>query len=109
MTSRSIESIDLKMLQLKNERSQLLAKQCDAERKLNTRQAIIIGKWLMARKPELVTAISKVLERAQDRAAFDLPPKTEKATVVSGGTHVDILLALEDRTAPPSTGVQNSE
>ncbi|MBV7427231.1 MULTISPECIES: hypothetical protein [unclassified Acidovorax] len=109
MTSRSIESIDLKMLQLKNERSQLLAKQCDEERKLNTRQAIIIGKWLMVRKPELVTAIANVLERKQDRAAFNLPPKAEKVPQISGSTHVDILLPLDDRPAPPSTGVQNSE
>lgn len=96
MTSRSIESIDLKMHQLKNRRSKLLAKQCDAERKRSTRQAIIIGKWLMARKPELVTAIANVLERTQDRAAFDLPPKAEKTAVISGGTHVDILLPLDD-------------
>lgn len=109
MTSRSIESIDLKMLQLKNERSQLLAKQCDAERKLNTRQAIIIGKWLMARKPELVTAIAKVLERRQDRAAFNLPPKAETVPQISVNSHVDIVLPLHDRPAPPSAEIQNAE
>lgn len=109
MTSRSIESIDLKMHQLKNRRSQLLAKQCDAERKRSTRQAIIIGKWLMVRKPELVTAIANVLERTQDRAAFDLPPKTEKATVISGGTHVDILLPLDDDAALPPDGIEKRE
>jgi hypothetical protein len=109
MTSRSIESIDLQMQQLKNERSQLLARKCDKERKLNTRQAIIIGKWLMTRKPELVTAIAKVLERKQDRAAFGLAPKAEKVPQISGSTHVDILLPLEDHPASPSTGVQNPE
>ena len=96
MTPNNIQSIDIKLQQLKNRRSQLLAKQCDAKRKRSTRQAIIIGKWLMARKPELVTAIANVLERTQDRAAFDLPPKAEKTAVISGGTHVDILLPLDD-------------
>lgn len=109
MTSRSIESIDLKMHQLKNRRSQLLAKQCDAERKLNTRQAIIIGKWLMVRKPELVTAIAKVLERRQDRAAFNLPPKAETVPQISVNSHVDIVLPLDDRPAPPSAEIQNDE
>ncbi len=109
MAHPNIASIDLKLAQLKNQRAQLLARECVAERKRSTRQAIIIGKWLMARKPELVTAISKVLERAQDRAAFDLPPKTEKATVVSGGTHVDILLPLDDDTALPPDGIEKRE
>ena len=79
MAHPNIASIDLKLAQLKNQRAQLLARECVAERKRSTRQAIIIGKWLMARKPELVTAISKVLERAQDRAAFDLPPHKDEA------------------------------
>ena len=74
MTSRSIESIDLKMHQLKNRRSQLLAKQSDAERKRSTRQAIIIGKWIMTKQAVLAAAIPHELERDQDRAAFGLPP-----------------------------------
>ena len=109
MTSRSIESIDLKMQQLKNERSQLVARQCDKERKRSTRQAIIIGKWIMAKQAVLAAAIAQELEPDQDRAAFGLPPKTEKIPRISGNTHVDILLPLDDRTAPPSTGVQNPE
>ena len=100
MTSRSIESIDLKMHQLKNRRSQLLAKQCDAERKRSTRQAIIIGKWIMARKPELVTAISKVLERDQDRAVFKLPPTAAGGQVASSTSQVDIQLPLDDDAEP---------
>lgn len=109
MTSRSIESIDLKVQQLKNQRAQLVARKCQKESKRSTRQAIIIGKWLMVRKPELVTAIANVLERTQDRAAFDLPPKAEKTAVISGGTHVDILLPLDDDTALPQDGIENRE
>ena len=109
MTSNSIESIDLKLQQLKNRRSQLLAKQCDAERKRSTRQAIIIGKWIMTKQAVLAAAIAQELERDQDRAAFGLPPKAEKAPQILGNTQVDILLPLDDRTASPSTGVQNPE
>ena len=109
MTPNSIESIDLKLQQLKNRRSQLLAKQCDVERKRTTRQAIIIGKWIMTKQAVLAAAIPHELERDQDRAAFGLPPKAEKAPRISGNTQVDILLPLDDRTAPPSTGVQSPE
>ena len=109
MTPNSIESIDLKLQQLKNRRSQLLAKQCDAERKRSTRQAIIIGKWIMTKHAVLAAAIPHELERDQDRAAFGLPPKAEKVPQISSNTQVDILLPLDDRTAPPSTGVQNPE
>jgi hypothetical protein len=101
MTSRSIECIDLKLQQLKNQRSQLLAKQCDAERKRSTRQAIIIGKWIMTKQAVLAAAIAQELERDQDRAAFGLPPKSEKNPKISSSAHVDILLPLDDNTAPP--------
>lgn len=108
MTSRSIESIDLKLQQLKNQRSQLLARQCDKERKRSTRQAIIIGKWIMTRQAVLAAAIAQELERDQDRAAFGLPPKAAKIPKISSNTQVDILLPLDDRTAPPSAGIQNA-
>ena len=109
MAHPNIASIDLKLAQLKNQRAQLLARECVAERKRSTRQAIIIGKWLMARKPELVTAIAKVLERRQDRAAFNLPPKAETVPQISVNSHVDIVLPLDDRPAPPSAEIQNAE
>ena len=102
MAHPNIASIDLKLAQLKNQRAQLLARECVAERKRSTRQAIIIGKWLMARKPELVTAISKVLERDQDRSAFGLPPSADKAKTPSGITQVDILLPPDDTEATPA-------
>jgi hypothetical protein len=109
MTPNNIQSIDIKLQQLKNRRSQLLAKQCDAERKRSTRQAIIIGKWIMTKQPVLAAAIPHELERDQDRAAFGLLPKAEKVPQISGNAQVDILLPLDDRPAPPSTGVQNPE
>jgi hypothetical protein len=109
MTSRSIESIDLKLQQLKNQRSQLLARKCDKERKRSTRQAIIIGKWIMTKQAVLAAAIAQELERDQDRAAFGLPPKVEKTPRILGNTNVDILLPLDDHPASPSTGVQNPE
>lgn len=100
MAHPNIASIDLKLAQLKNQRAQLLARECVAERKRSTRQAIIIGKWIMSRKPELVAAIVKVLERDQDRSAFGLPPNA--AQTVSGITQVDILLPPDDTAATPA-------
>ncbi len=107
MTFTSIESIDLKLQQLKNQRSQLLARQSDKERKRSTRQAIIIGKWIMTKQAVLAAAIAQELERDHDRAAFGLPPKAEKVPQIPGNTQVDILLPLDDHPAPPSTGGQN--
>jgi hypothetical protein len=105
MAHDSIESIDLKLQQLKNRRAQLLARQSVAERKRSTRQAIIVGKWLMAKKPEIVVAISKVLERDQDRAAFGLPPKIAMVATASAMPHVDILLPLGDGADQLPAGV----
>lgn len=108
MTPNNIQLIDIKLQQLKNRQSQLLAKQCDAERKRSTRQAIIIGKWIMTKQAVLATAIPHELELDQDRAAFGLPPKAEKTPQISSNTQVDILLPLDDRPAPPSAEMQNA-
>lgn len=109
MAHTNIESIDLKLQQLKNQRAQLLARQCATERKRITRQAIIIGKWIMARKPELVIAIAKVLVRPQDRWAFGLPPTISDAPAPLGTTHVDILLPEEDKAAVPPAVIRSPE
>ena len=72
MTPNNIQSIDIKLQQLKNRRSQLLAKQCDAKRKRSTRQAIIIGKWIMTKHAVLAAAIPNELEREQDRSLIHI-------------------------------------
>lgn len=100
MTPNNIQSIDIKLQQLKNRRAQLLAQHDAAERKRITRQAVIIGKWVMAKRPELVSEIASVLERDQDRAVFKLPPTATGGQVASGISHVDIQLPLDDDAEP---------
>lgn len=102
MTSRSIESIDLKLQQLKNRRAQLLAQHDATERKRVTRQAVIIGKWVMAKRPELVSEIASMLERDQDRAVFKLSLTAENGQVSFRATHIDILLPPDEDAAPPA-------
>ena len=99
MTPNNIQSIDIKLQQLKNRRAQLLAQHGATERKRVTRQAVIIGKWVMAKRPELVSEIAGMLERDQDRAVFKLPP-TAGGQVASGTSHVDIPLPLDDDAEP---------
>lgn len=96
MTHDNIQSIDIKLQQLKNRRAQLLAQHGIAERKRLTRQAVIIGKWVMAKRPGLVSEIASLLERDQDRAMFKLPPTAGNEKAASGSIHIDILLPPDD-------------
>jgi len=102
MTHDNIQSIDIKLQQLKNRRAQLLAQHDAAERKRITRQAVIIGKWVMAKRPGLVTEIASMLVRDQDRAVFKLPPTAGTGQVASGATHIDILLPPDEDAAAPA-------
>ena len=102
MTPNNIESIDIKLQQLKPRRAQLLAQHDAAERKRITRQAVIIGKWIMSKRPELVSEIAGMLVRDQDRAVFKLPPTAGTGQVASGATHIDILLPPDDDAAAPA-------
>src|SRR6218665_1543414 len=100
MTPNNIQSIDLKLQQLKNRRAQLLAQHDATERKRITRQAVIIGKWVMAKRPELVSEIAGTLERDQDRVVFKMLPAAAAGQVASGTSHVDIELPLDDDAEP---------
>jgi len=100
MTPNNIQSIDIKLQQLKNRRALLLAQHGATERKRITRQAVIIGKWVMAKRPELVTEITGMLERDQDRAVFKMPPAAAAGQVAPGISHVDIQLPLDDDAEP---------
>lgn len=102
MTHDNIQSIDIKLQQLKSRRAQLLAQHSAAERKRITRQAVIIGKWVMAKRPGLVSEIASMLERDQDRAVFKLPPTAGTRQIASGATHIDILLPPDEDAAAPA-------
>lgn len=101
MTLNNIQSIDIKLQQLKNRRAQLLAQHDANERKRVTRQAVIIGKWVMAKRPELVSEIASMLDRDQDRAVFKLPTKADDGQAASRATHIDILLPPDEDAAAP--------
>jgi hypothetical protein len=72
MADSRIEIIDRRLEQLKARRSQLLARENAALRRLRTRQAIILGTWLLSERPDVVDLIKTRLVRPQDRQAFDL-------------------------------------
>lgn len=78
----------------------MLAQHDATERKRITRQAVIIGKWVMAKRPELVSEIAGMLARDQDRAVFKLPPTAAGGQATSGISHVDIELPLDDDAEP---------
>lgn len=95
------QAISQKIAQLQNQLDQELARESEAERKLRSRQAIILGSWLMANKPERALEIAnQALRRPQDRAAFGLAPWEGKSSTPPSVGPVDIPLPPE--AAPPS-------
>lgn len=99
MQQNKIQALEQQILQLKNRLTQELARESDAERKRRSRQAIILGTWLLKNQPKHALAIaSKALRRDQDRAAFGLPPWQDEAPAPPPVSNVDILLPIgEDR------------
>ena len=87
MQSERIAAIDRQLEMLKSRRSQLVARATVEQRRLRTRQAIILGTWLMANHPDLVDDIKKQLDRPQDRKAFGLDEGDRAASVGQGGSN----------------------
>ena len=86
-----IESLDTRLARLRAERSRLVARANHAERKRDTRRKILIGGAVLAAvqhegAPELRSLdaltrwMDRRLERAHDRAAFDVPPAARAAS-----------------------------
>lgn len=95
MQPSKTQLIEQQILQLKNRLSLELARESDAERKLRSRQAIILGTWLMKNEPKHAHAIAnKALRRTQDRAAFGLSPWQDEAPVTPPASNIDILLPI---------------
>jgi hypothetical protein len=76
MPARNLSHIEREIEQLQAKRAQLLAVKRQDDRKQRTRQAAILGGWLLAHDPATVQQILVALKRPQDRAAFglDAPP-----------------------------------
>ncbi len=87
MQSDRIAAIDRQLEMLKSRRSQLVARVTVEQRRLRTRQAIILGTWLMTNHPDLVYEIKKQLERPQDRKAFGLDGGDGAGAVSQGEDH----------------------
>ena len=95
MQPNKVESIKQRITQLENRLTQELARESDAARKLRSRQAIILGTWLMKERPGDARSIAdKGLRRDQDRAVFGLPPWKKKPPDAPPESSVDILLPL---------------
>lgn len=75
MSSDRIASIDKHLEVLRARRMQLIARAAKEERRARLRRAIIVGNWILTRKPELAQAIAANLSRPQDRRAFGLPER----------------------------------
>jgi hypothetical protein len=62
--------IEEKIKQLKVQHAAILAKTNKSERAKRTRQAVILGGWLLANEPQKVAQIVAGLSREQDKKAF---------------------------------------
>lgn len=76
MNSDRIALIDKHIEVLRARRMQLIARAAKDEQRSRLRRAIIVGNWILARKPELAQAIAANLSRPQDRRAFGLPERS---------------------------------
>lgn len=72
--SKTLAEIEAKIEQLKARKQAIQARESQRERKARARQAIILGAWVQANRPDVVEACKAALTRPQDRAAFGLEP-----------------------------------
>jgi len=86
---KTIADLDISIKQLMARKADLLKAQESVERKKQARQAIILGKWLIANDLTTVEKIKFSLVRDQDRVAFDLPVLT-KTGVAPGQADIQI-------------------
>lgn len=68
-----LAALDARIEQLKARKAKLVQREDDKARKARARQAIIIGAWVQANRPDVVEACKEALTRPQDRVAFGLP------------------------------------
>lgn len=73
-TDPRIAELDKKLAQLKARREKLALAETSQLRKLENKQKIILGGWLLQNDKAMVELIKERLTRTQDRKAFDLPP-----------------------------------
>ncbi len=71
---QGIDSIDKQIEQLKARRHKLLARETATQRKERTRQAIVVGSWIIEHRPQWADEVRRSLVRPQDRAVFGLSP-----------------------------------
>jgi hypothetical protein len=74
--SRNIEDLDKRIDQLRARRQKLVARESVKARSLRTRQAVIIGTWIMGNRPELAEEVVGQLTRPQDLQAFGRTPQS---------------------------------
>lgn len=72
-TDPRIAEIDKRLAQLKIKRDQLALAESKQKRKMENRQKMILGGWLLQNDKAMVESITKKLTRLQDRKVFDLP------------------------------------
>ena len=66
------KEIEKKIKQLKSQYAAIKSKENKNYRARKTRQAIILGGWLLANDPDRATEIIKLLTREQDKKTFEL-------------------------------------
>lgn len=70
--STNLENLTKRIEQLSARKSQLVALENRSLRKIKTRQAIIIGAWVLQNRPRWADEIKGEITRRQDLAAFGI-------------------------------------
>jgi len=69
-----LQAIEQKLAELLAKKRSIESEQTAAQRRERNHRCVILGAWLVANEPDQVERIKAQLSRAQDRAAFGLPP-----------------------------------
>lgn len=89
MAQQTIAELDKRLEQLRLRKAKLVAREGATQRRIRTRQAVILGAWMLSHRPDWVAEAKSLLDRPQDLAVFGCAPVT-----------VDIPLDDLDAAAP---------
>lgn len=74
MTQQTIAELDRRLDQLRMRKAELVARENATLRRTRTRQAVILGTWMLSNRPEWVEEVKSMLNRPQDLAVFGGAP-----------------------------------
>lgn len=74
MAQQTIAELDKRLEQLRLRKAKLVAREGATQRRIRTRQAVILGAWMLSHRPAWVEEAKSLLDRPHDLAVFGCAP-----------------------------------